>query len=1582
MGAYADLLADIEQPPSSGGSVQQAPGVEGFIKMYAPVAERVAAQTGNDPSLYLAQWGLETGWGKSIIPGTNNLGNIKDFSGSGVAARDNMTGSKDNYRKYETPLAFADDFAGLLGRKYKGAMNVGSDPVAYATALKQNGYAEDAAYVNKIKAAHNMVASRYSGKPASIDDERTEPRVDYASAFDKYKNTPLRTLDEQVRADGVRESIAKGRTWGDFATDSGAALLKGAGNFAESMGGLYNLISGEEGQNMAQTGGKALSDFAEAHKSEFIKNQEKLSQQDIDQAEGHFNKFVTAAGGVLTNPALAANFLLEQGVNFIPGMAAGRIAKGIIAGLGGASAAAIEAAPLAQKAMLLKRLETAGQVGTGISVATGAVLQGADAGNSAYQQMMARPQAEWDADTEYQQLVTTLGTKGAKHKIALDESRAAFLKSGGVSAILNAASPAHSIDKMLVNGIKNRTLPEASRAVAAKLANQGAIRATAAGAGKAFVGEAASEGFDEGYGQYAANEAEARINPNKDVLDQVAENAGLGAAFGPVGAMTGGVEGYQRRKLAQEAVASAPVNPLQEAAAKPNSPLSRAAAAANLPAIDPRAQPAVLGEAPRGAAMADRSGPDALEGEYMPADGGDKPLLESPGAMIDRHGNIVHGGPNFTMTGEGESPTTAKGNRERKGAASYALGAPRAQLTYQEQQVVSAAEVEYEAAYADMVKAEQLGAGDQELMQRQMALRQAEARLQEIQRTIDGNRQLDSAAKRDALLGNILDTLPPGQNPSRAFDRALRDAGFNDTKFSEAERAKIEQWQQLSDGFMQQQAEPSNPNQLDAGAVGIKEKQEFAPGTPGAKLREVDAMLKAGMVRRGPMMFNPKTGKSVKLSPAQIARAKKLEADAKEKIANDLPATEQVAQEATQANDAQVGAEQAAAPQGEVSAQNLQASAQAKPDGFQVQSIDTQSAPVQQAEEIPVSDGVGNVEKRGIKTIDRWTAGELQARLDRGNLSAESEKRLRDELAKRPKPKQSMPKKTELTIGKTPNSAEPVTVRNGVVYVGDYPALDYETEADITVPEGASQQQIVDALRNGGAIGSRKVFGLKAVADQNPIKNEMPSVAKDSGVSVGKNQSSIKKADRPGAEDATAPEKSEASNLKKQSDGKTDETSEALAREMSGFAGVSDIEYQLRQMSQNAKRQGDIELGNGKFITLEQAVSAAKKHMDKSDWGKPFQFSRVLDIAPIDWNRMVEAMKGADAQTSQNSSNNTTEFKTVSEEFDFNDAKWRIDVHESKFEPGTLAWTGYKNGVKVNESAIPLRVAKRAYKFYERVVDGLSLLRGGASVPTEASGANPLAEQPPNAGAAAAMTPGQSSDSNVAHATDDDKTASMQDKIDAAAERTAENPSPAQIEADNFAQGKFPWNGLRISIETAKDGIRRDKETNGDKWQVTMPAHYGKILGTTGADGDHVDVFVGEHPESDQVFIINQTQVNSDAFDEHKVLIGYQDAGSAKADYLSSFSDGFGSKVFGSLEGPFSVDEFKQMLPELEKKRDVDKGRRLNERTKLSDITVTVEAVEAETGRTVEMEENAADALKDVDDRMKLARSLLECLAS
>jgi diguanylate cyclase (GGDEF)-like protein len=70
-------------------------------------------------------------------------------------------------------------------------------------------------------------------------------------------------------------------------------------------------------------------------------------------------------------------------------------------------------------------------------------------------------------------------------------------------------------------------------------------------------------------------------------------------------------------------------------------------------------------------------------------------------------------------------------------------------------------------------------------------------------------------------------------------------------------------------------------------------------------------------------------------------------------------------------------------------------------------------------------------------------------------------------------------------VGATPNATEPVTVRNGVVHLGGYPAQNFETGEDITVPENATFAQVRDALKTAGALSSKQrvypgVIGSKA----------------------------------------------------------------------------------------------------------------------------------------------------------------------------------------------------------------------------------------------------------------------------------------------------------------------------------------------------------------------------------------------------------------------------------------------------------------------------------------------------------------------
>jgi hypothetical protein len=81
-------------------------------------------------------------------------------------------------------------------------------------------------------------------------------------------------------------------------------------------------------------------------------------------------------------------------------------------------------------------------------------------------------------------------------------------------------------------------------------------------------------------------------------------------------------------------------------------------------------------------------------------------------------------------------------------------------------------------------------------------------------------------------------------------------------------------------------------------------------------------------------------------------------------------------------------------------------------------------------------------------------------------------------LAKmQPKTPKAAPVATgELKLGMTPAAAEPVTVKNGIVHVGKSEALDFDSGEPIRVAEGATHEQIKQALKDGGAVSKRAHF--------------------------------------------------------------------------------------------------------------------------------------------------------------------------------------------------------------------------------------------------------------------------------------------------------------------------------------------------------------------------------------------------------------------------------------------------------------------------------------------------------------------------
>lgn len=141
--------------------------------------------------------------------------------------------------------------------------------------------------------------------------------------------------------------------------------------------------------------------------------------------------------------------------------------------------------------------------------------------------------------------------------------------------------------------------------------------------------------------------------------------------------------------------------------------------------------------------------------------------------------------------------------------------------------------------------------------------------------------------------------------------------------------------------------------------------------------------------------------------------------------------------------------------------------------------------------------------------------------------------------------------------------------------------------------------------------------------------------------------------------------------------------------------------------------------------------------------------------------------------------------------------------------------------------------------------------------------------------------------------------------------------SHLQLHTGNYPKGHVWIQGLNISIENAKGSLRGEKDQHGKKWSVRMPAPYGYIRGTIGADGDSMDVYIGNRPKSTEVWVIDQNRVskkgNVKGFDEHKCFIAYKSLKRVLKDYLASHFDGHGHERLGDVF-ELSMDEFKKWL--------------------------------------------------------------------
>lgn len=128
--------------------------------------------------------------------------------------------------------------------------------------------------------------------------------------------------------------------------------------------------------------------------------------------------------------------------------------------------------------------------------------------------------------------------------------------------------------------------------------------------------------------------------------------------------------------------------------------------------------------------------------------------------------------------------------------------------------------------------------------------------------------------------------------------------------------------------------------------------------------------------------------------------------------------------------------------------------------------VPAQNATQGQASEAQAATETGARETREPSTFSKY-AGQSESSEANGAINSEAKQA-------------AQPASDAMTIGSTPKTGDAVSVRDGVVYLGSYEALDYDSGEPITVPADATRGQVAQALRDGGVLTDRqKVFGLK-----------------------------------------------------------------------------------------------------------------------------------------------------------------------------------------------------------------------------------------------------------------------------------------------------------------------------------------------------------------------------------------------------------------------------------------------------------------------------------------------------------------------
>jgi flagellar protein FlgJ len=180
--------AALHAAPSSETLVTGFSSPEHFVETLAPIASKIEAKTGISARLMLAQSALETGWGQKPILKNDgsqsfNLFGIKAGASwhgeqTNIVTTEFYQGSpvkqRDAFRAYGSFEESFKDYAQFLqsNPRYEQALAVRANPLEFAQALQESGYATDPQYADKLGQIMHSRLSDIGLPKTSVSEEQ------------------------------------------------------------------------------------------------------------------------------------------------------------------------------------------------------------------------------------------------------------------------------------------------------------------------------------------------------------------------------------------------------------------------------------------------------------------------------------------------------------------------------------------------------------------------------------------------------------------------------------------------------------------------------------------------------------------------------------------------------------------------------------------------------------------------------------------------------------------------------------------------------------------------------------------------------------------------------------------------------------------------------------------------------------------------------------------------------------------------------------------------------------------------------------------------------------------------------------------------------------------------------------------------------------------------------------------------------------------------------------------------------------------------------------------------------------------